>query len=286
LDFIQVENGQFVYKGKKIRLRGFGIGTWLCLEHFMLGLPASEKKIRFTYEKVYGSRFAKDFFSTYQKEFFQENDFKILKEHGVNFIRIPFNYRLFIDDNTNCYRSECFALFDHMFFLCEKYEIFALLDLHSAPGSQNPDWHSDNANGVPLFWEYKVFREQATRLWGKIAERYSDKPFLMGYDLLNEPAMANWESLNEYYMETIFEIRKFDTKHIIILEGDRFSMDFSGLKTFNDKQIAISFHYYPTVWHPDLLEKSLNREDRKRKIAEGLEKIVISTKHFGIPVFC
>lgn len=287
MEYIRVEKKQFYYEGKPIRLRGFGIGTWLNLEHFMIGLPTSEQMMKEAFEIEYGPQVEDDFFKRYREEFFKEEDFKLLKECGVNFIRVPFNYRLFIEDNnTDKYREEGFLYFDSLFFLCKKYEIFALIDLHTTPGAQNPDWHSDNSYGVPLFWEYQLLRRQMTKLWGAIASRYHQEPYLMGYDLLNEPAMAKWPMINEFYEETIKAIRAVDANHVIVLEGDQFSMDFSGLKHFKDKQLALSFHYYPTVWHPDLLDKSMNRELRRKKIADGLDILFNIREQFDCPAFC
>ncbi len=253
----------------------------------MIGLPTSEQMMKGAFEKEYGTRTAEVFFRKYREEFFKEEDFILLKECGVNFIRVPFNYRLFIDDNhTGKYQEEGFLCFDRLFALCKKYEIFALIDLHTTPGAQNPDWHSDNSYGVPLFWEYQLLRRQITGLWRTIALRYQEEPYLMGYDLLNEPAMGEWPVLNEFYRETIEAVREADKNHIIVLEGDRFSMDFSGLERFKDKQTALSFHYYPTVWHPELLERTMDREVRKKKIADGLDKLIQIQDQFGCPAFC
>ena len=41
-------------------------------------------------------------------------------------------------------------------------------DLHTVPGGQNPDWHSDNGTGYTLFWQYGVFRQQMVMLWKEI----------------------------------------------------------------------------------------------------------------------
>jgi hypothetical protein len=287
MDFIQTYQGQFIYKGKRIRLRGFGVATWLSLEHFLIGIPSSEKMIRSVFQDTFGEETTEIFFHTYQNNFLQEGDFKLLKSCGVNLIRISFNYHLFIDDNNpDNFLEKGFSLFDKLFALCSQYKIFALIDLHAAPGSQNPDWHSDNSNGVPLFWDYQVFRNQTVRLWGEIAKRYYNEPYLMGYDLLNEPAMAKWSILNEFYGETIKTIRMVDENHIIVLEGDYFSMDFSGLQSFDDGKLAIGYHYYPTVWHTELLNTSMDRDIRKQKIGDGLDRILNESKQFGWPVLC
>lgn len=284
MNYVVAKDKQFYYNDQPLTLRGFGIGNWLCIEHFMAGIPGSETIIREGLAQAFDEQVAADFVQTYQESYVQEADFQLLKECGVNFIRVPFNYRLFLDSQTNEWREEGFRYFDHLFALCNKYEIFAMPDLHAVPGSQNPDWHSDNSLGVPLFWQYQCFREQMTEMWHRIAKRYQHEPYLMGYDLLNEPAMASWEHLNQFYTDTIQAIREVDSHHLIVLEGDLFSMDFSGLAQFTDSQLALGFHYYPTVWQPDLLE--LPRNQRIEKIAQGLDKLIAYGDEFDLPVVC
>ncbi len=287
IEFIKIEGAHFTYCNKKIHLRGFGIGTWLNMEHFMLGIPTPDEMMQQSVAEVYGKRNKEDFFQEFRRNFIGEKDFALLKECGVNFVRVPFNYRLFIDDNDiEHYKEEGFACFDRLLELGSQYQIFIMPDLHTTPGGQNPDWHSDNSLGVPLFWKYQSFRRQMTELWRAIAERYRNEPYLMGYDLLNEPAMADWKAVNEYYEETIAAIRTVDQNHVIVLEGDMFSMDFSGLEHFEDRQTALGFHYYPTVWHPELLESTLDRNVRKAQIADGLDKLLAIRETFQRPAFC
>lgn len=284
MDYIKANKQELIYQGLPITLRGVGIGNWLCIEHFMFGLPGSEELIREGFAEEFGRQATDDFFNSYQRHYVTEADFRFLKACGVNFIRVPFNYRLFIDDQTNEYLEEGFVIFDRLLELCRRFEIFLMPDLHTTPGAQNPDWHSDNSYGVPLFWKYRDFRQRVTGLWQKIAERYKDEAYLMGYDLLNEPAMADWGILNEFYSETIAAIRSVDQNHLIVLEGDQFSMDFSGMEDFEDTQIALGFHYYPTVWHPDLLK--VERNQRKRQIVEGLERLLDFGRELNRPVLC
>lgn len=285
--FIKAQGRDFVYEGRKIRLRGFGIGTWMNLEHFMIGIPTPDSMIQEAFGEVFGDKQKNLFFEEYRNAFFGEEDFRLLKECGVNFIRVPFHYHLFFDDSRpEVWKEEGFCCFDRLFALGRKYEIFIMPDLHAVPGSQNPDWHSDNRSGIPLFWKYRVFRQQITRLWKAIAKRYSEEPSLMGYDLLNEPAMANWDAVNEFYRETIEAIRSVDQNHTIVLEGDLFSMDFSGLENFGDENTALGFHYYPTVWNIDLLSQGLYRKIRKQKIAEGFDRLLKIRDTFNCPAIC
>lgn len=284
MDFIKTDGRCFASNGRRIRMRGLGIGTWLNLEHFMIGLPSSDEIIRTAFREVYGPDVSDVFFKNYISRFICDDDFAFLRKCGVNLLRVPFNYRLFLDDSDpDVIKEYGFACFDELFRLGRKYGIYIMPDLHAVPGSQNPDWHSDNSIGVPLFWKYQLLRKQMTGLWGAIAQRYKDEPALMGYDLLNEPAMADWNSLNGFYEDTIAAIRRSDTDHLIILEGDRFSMDFSGLKHFDDAGLALGFHFYPGVWHPEILSPAA---DRRSLIAAELDALLDSLKGPGLPVLC
>ncbi len=285
--FIKVNKGKFELNGEPIRLRGFGIGTWLNIEHFMIGLPTPDHMIREAVCEQFGNDVAKQFFDAFHKNFLNEKDFKKMKDCGVNLIRVPFNHRLFIDENNlGAIKEDGFKCIDRLMELGCKYKIYVMLDLHTVSGGQNPDWHSDNGQGVPQFWKYEIFRNQMVDLWKRIATRYANEPYLFGYDLLNEPAMANWSVLNHFYEKAIESIREVDKHHIIVLEGDMFSMEFEALNLFEDAQIAIGFHYYPTVWHPDLLDKTMNASERKTRIASGLDRIVNQCQKFGWPLIC
>ncbi|MDE6995069.1 MAG: cellulase family glycosylhydrolase, partial [Lachnospiraceae bacterium] len=187
-EFVKVRGKKF-YKGdEEILFKGIGIGSWLNLEHFMMGLPGNDFQIRQSFTDVYGKKGADRFFDTLVKEFVSEADFCFMKELGINLVRVPFNYRLFMDDEKpGEWRQTGFDYFDYLFRLAEQYEIYVLPDLHAVPGGQNPDWHSDNGTGYTLFWQYGVFRQQMVMLWKEIATRYRDEVYLLGYDILNEP---------------------------------------------------------------------------------------------------
>jgi hypothetical protein len=284
--FVTARGTELTFDGRPLRLRGFGVGTWLNMEHFMLSVPTPDGMIRKTWLEVYGEARAEAFFSRFEDGFFSEADCRYLKRIGVNFLRVPFNYRLLVDDQTGEYLERGFMLLTRLMDLCERNEIFCMPDLHAAPGGQNPDWHSDNRTGVPEFWAFGVFRRQAAKLWGEIARRLKGYEYLMGYDLLNEPAMARWDALNGFYREAVAEIRKHDPFHAVVLEGDHFAMDFSGLERFDVPNLVLSFHYYPTVWHPDLLARDLPRAERYEKLEEGLVRLAAIREAFGCPVVC
>ena len=135
MDFVKVKGKEFYYKGKPILFSGLGVGSWLNMEHFMLGLPGTDKQIRETFARVLGKEEAARFFDSFILNFLTEEDFLFLKESGVNLLRVPFSYRLFIDDeNPGVYKEEGFGYMDRLLALCSKYEIFLMPDLHTVPG--------------------------------------------------------------------------------------------------------------------------------------------------------
>ena len=65
-----------------------------------------------------------------------------------------------------------------------------LIDLHAAPGSQNGADHSaPTAQGVIGWDSDPSFALQATAFMAALAARYAAAPALLGFGLLNEPAV-------------------------------------------------------------------------------------------------
>ena len=287
-EFVKVNGMEFTKTGKPILFRGMGIGSWLNMEHFMLGIPTPDNQIRKTVKEVFGKETADGFFDCFIRSFISDSDFAFLKKCGVNILRVPFNYRLFIDDqNPSEYKKEGLLYLDYLMDFCENYQIYLLLDLHTAPGGQNPDWHSDNNTGIPEFWHYKVFRDQIAALWGYIAEHYKEKEYLLGYDVLNEPYLIDApDVLTEFYLEVTESIRKSDPNHIIFLEGDHFAMQFDCIHEIKDENTALTFHYYPTVWEPELCEDTYDKAARCRKFQEILDQIAGIREKFHRPILC
>lgn len=288
-NFVKVQGQELVLSGKSMVFRGLGIGSWLNLEHFMVGLPSPDGQIRRAVTRVFGQETASAFFQSLAECFVTEKDFEFLRACGVNVLRVPFNYRLFLDDQEpGRMDPQGFALFDRLLDLCEQHGIYLLPDLHAVPGGQNPDWHSDNDTGIPQFWQYAAFRRQMVELWGQLAARWKDREYLLGYDLLNEPWLMDAPDglLMEFYRDAAAAIRQVDRNHIIFLEGDHFAMNFDCIQTLDDPNTALTFHFYPTVWEPELLNISYGREERQRKFQKILDEIISCRRRLNRPVFC
>jgi hypothetical protein len=262
-NLIQVKNGEFKLNDKKIMLRGFSIGTWMNIESFMLRIPGTDKRIRQTYAEVYGAENAERFFDDFLTYFINEDDFILLKSIGINVLRLPFSYRHFENDQApGKYIEKGFKHLDRIIELCRQYGIYAILDMHSSPGGQNPDSHGGSEAGVSEFWEDALSRERIIKLWRYIARKYKDDTIIAGYDVLNEPCfVSNRHAFNDFYKNVIQEIRDVDNNHIIFLEGDDWAKDFSIFDSLGGYQQAISFHFYPGQ-HVYLSTESIIRKDQ------------------------
>lgn len=189
-----------------------------------------------------------------------------LKQLGFNSVRVPFNYKLFWKDNK--LTDEGFLYFDRLIAYCRSNGISVLLDMHGAPGYQNPGDHSDNGNSNETqprdsvnFWTGDNV-SIAAQVWGHIANRYKNEPVVIGYDLINEPVP---QSGHEYEllpsMITLRNaIRKVDNNHIIFAEGSWWGSDLSkidwndatvrsrtGVASQWDDKLVYEIHHYGPV---------------------------------------
>jgi endoglucanase len=260
MDMLQVKNGKIINSsGNAIQLRGTCVGGWMNMENFINGYPGSEIGIRSAVAKVLGSSKADFFFNRMLDNMLGEEDIKFLKECGSTVVRLPLNYKHFEDDKKPFeYKEEGFARLNQVLAWCEKYELYAILDLHAVAGWQNTDWHCDNDSAHSMFWEHPHFIDRFIAIWEEFARRYQGREIIAGYDVMNEPlcnaargrftGVANyqraWDKINSVFRRVVEAIRAIDAKHIIFLEGDYFAALFEGLEAPFTDNLAYSSHNY------------------------------------------
>jgi len=280
---VGIKHGRFTEGGAPIGFRGIGIGSWLDLEHFMLGLPGVDRGIRRALEARMPG-----FMRRFEESFFSDEDAAFLKSLGVNMVRVPFRASAVIDDMTGRPLDEGIASLRRLAGICARHGIWFLPDMHAAPGAQNPDWHSGCETGQPLFWRYAALRAQAARAWGLVAEALCDETHLLGYDLLNEPVLwgTDVEGLNAFHAQAAEAIRRHDGAHLLFVEGDRFAMDFTGVTLPDPGRSAYTYHFYPAVWEPALSDPALPRADRRAAFARAHRAILDTMGDGAGPLLC
>lgn len=134
------------------------------------------------------------------------------------------------DLNPGVLKQDGFRFVDRIVDACAAEGIYTILDMHTFPGGQNQGWHCDSGLHRALFWEYKDLQDRAINLWVEIAKYYKDYQWIAGYNPMNEPADPDHTGLQEFYSRVEKAIRSVDSEHILWLDGNTYSMDFSGFK--------------------------------------------------------
>jgi endoglucanase len=229
LPWISVNGSRLVDEaGDEVILAGFGAGGWLNMEDFIVGYPGNEEALRSHLLEAMGGAAYDAFFDEFDRVFLGPDDADLLASMGLNSVRIPVNYRRLERDGAPFeYLEEGFRILDRAIDLLASRGIHTIIDLHAAPGYQNHHWHSDNPTHQALFWRHPHFQERVIRLWEVIADRYRDRPEVAGYNPLNEPADESGEVLPLFYERLVTAIRAVDRRHVLFLDGNRYSTDFS-----------------------------------------------------------
>jgi hypothetical protein len=239
-------------EGNAVRLRGVGLGSWTLPEGYMWKFPNQGDRPRRMERAIrdwIGEGAARDFWRRYYAAFISEDDVRAIAAAGFDSIRIPINARFLLpDQNPGLTEGEAWSSLDRMIDWCEKYDLWAILDLHGAPGGQTGQNIDDSERDEPELFTIPEHRRTTVELWRRIALRYRDRGIVAGYDLLNEP-LPNWSAQYNHlvmplYREIIAAIREVDRDHMIILEGVHWATDWSIFTELPDDNVLLQFHKY------------------------------------------
>lgn len=273
--FLRAQNKEIVDgSGNPFILRGMGLGGWMLQEGYMLqtaGFANAQHQIRERIELLIGKEATDEFYQAWLANHVTKADIDSLKSWGFNSVRLPMHYNLFtlpIEDEPvrgeHTWLEQGFELTDQLIEWCKANEMYVILDLHAAPGGQGYDEGiSDYDTDKPSLWESELNFEKTVALWGKLAERYADEPWVGGYDLLNEP---NWnltegEELRALYEAITEAVRAVDNNHLLFIEGNWFANDFTGLTPPWDDNMAYSPHKYWSVNDQNSIQWVLSMRD-------------------------
>ena len=248
--WLSIDGRRLLAEGRPVQLRGIGLGNWMLVEHFMIGLPHVDYIMRQAFHEILGRERAAAFWDAYMDSYFGPADFARIRDLGFNHVRLPFSYRHFeSDDRPGQWREAGFRHLDRAIALCRQHGLWVLLDLHSAPGCQASDWNAESAHGEALLWDDEHCQARVANLWREIARRYRDEPTVMAYEVLNEPVTGfphQVARMNAFHHRCIRAIREMDPRHIIVINGDKHATDLHALDeaTFADPQVMAAFHFY------------------------------------------
>lgn len=233
-------------KGETVQLQGINAGGWLVQEGWMCLTNAPSQTEAFS---VLDDRFGKEtrehLFEVYEDNYWSESDFDNIKAMGMNVVRLPITWWHILDDEGNL-RPDAFERIDWFVDCCAARDLYVILDLHAAPGSQNGNDHSGDITGSHL-WEEAVYQDRTQFLWEQIAAHYRGNATVAAYDLLNEPGgelnstgVMQWEFFDRLYEA----IRVIDPEHIIIMESCWGPEDLPDPDEYGWENVVYQYHYY------------------------------------------
>ena len=271
-------------KGIKIeKVKGVNLGNWLVLEKWMspelfAGTTAEDEYYLPTQlsPEVYEARIRQ-----HRAEYITERDFVTIRALGLNTIRIPVPYFIFGDRAPFI---GCIEQLDKAFAWAERYGLKILIDLHTAPLSQN-GFDNGGISGVCKFFQMPEEIEFVYTVLERLAQRYADREGLWGIEILNEPvAEQMWttmkvgerykpvdpelaagsrgyetEELRHFYVTAYERIRNYlpEDKYVVIHDG----FDLTAWKDFmredHFKNVVLDTHQYLMVAESQGCEQTL-----------------------------
>lgn len=295
-------------EGKQILLRGTNAGGMFVHERWM-SLTDSPDNLytinaltdRFDREDAY------DLLDLYADNFWTDEDFKNVKDLGINCLRLPISYMDVFDcdfellrsddpdpkeleDMALTYRKSHIAKIDSWIDNAERNGLYVILDLHGAFGSQNGNDHSIDSRNHDWLWRQDelgaAFRDLTLQCWEVLAEHYASFQNIAGYDILNEPAgdssdpecvtsvtgRIQWDYFDELYKV----IRHYDKDHLIIMESCWGADNLPMPTLYGWENIMYEFHHYENsgTWDDEFQVASFNARVRD-----------ITSASFGIPLY-
>ena len=272
--FIRVDGTDLVCPdGSKFFIKGTNLGFWLNPEGYMFGFEwaTSPRMIDQMLCELVGPDRAAEFWKGFKDNFITRDDIAFIASCGANTVRIPFNYRLFTDEDYMGLTSgqDGFFRIDQAIAWCKEFGLHVILDMHDAPGGQTGD-NIDDSYGYPWLFESHASQELFYNIWEEIAEHYKDETAVLGYELMNEPIahfFENKDELNAKYLqvcqEAITRIRAIDNNHIIIVGAVQWNTNFQPLEGWEcDENIMFTCHRYGGPAGADYIRDYIGFRDR------------------------
>lgn len=292
-----------------MKVKGVNLGNWLVLEKWMSpslfeGTTAEDEYYLPTQlsREVYEARI-----KIHRSEYITERDFTRIKSMGMDAVRIPVPYFIFGDREPFI---GCVEELDKAFCWAEKYGLQILIDLHTAPDSQN-GFDNGGISGVCKWSQQPDEVEFELTVLERLAERYGKREGLWGIEVLNEPVLEDmWESMKvterypaadpekakgtkpntmefvrEFYLRAYDRIRKHMPKEKYVVIHDAFQLkawkDFMQEEKY--KNVVLDTHQYLMMAElqgcPQTVEGYVNY------IEENFEKDIQEMSQY-FPVIC
>ena len=219
--FVRVEGHNLVKPdGTRLFIQGTNLGNWLNPEGYMFGFSRTNSAwmIDLLFKQMVGPDVTAQFWADFKDHYITRDDILFIRDQGANTIRLPFNYKLFTDEDYMglTAQQDGFKRIDDVVRWCREAGLYLILDMHDCPGGQTGD-NIDDGHGYPWLFESEASQQLFCDIWQRIARRYRNEPVILGYELMNEPIAHYFDNREELYrhLEPLYKravaaIRKAD----------------------------------------------------------------------------
>ncbi len=147
---------------------------------------------------------------------YRESDFKIVSEFGFNFVRLPLDYRVWIEGNDwNRFDQRVLGEIDQAVAWGQKYSVHVCLNFHRAPGYTV----ASPAEATSL-WTDEETQTVCAKHWAEFARRYQGIPNAnLSFNLFNEPSHIDKDVYVAVVKKMAAAIRAEDPNRLIISDG-------------------------------------------------------------------
>lgn len=262
---VRIEGKNFIAPdGGTLQIKGISLGNWLMPEGYMFKFEVAKapRQIYGAFDRLLGPERAQAFWKQFRGTYITREDIAFIKSAGFNTVRIPLHYRLFMDADGEI-TGEGWLLLDRVLGWVREASLFAIVDLHAAPGGQTGINHDDGP-GYPLMFYVPRDRQLTVKLWQAIARRYAGNPAILGYDILNEPIAPYHDvatlnpRLEPFYKHVTAAIRQVDPGRVVILAGGQWSSSFDMFGPPWTDNLAYTYHSFWASTKRDSIQRHLN----------------------------
>ena len=266
---VRIEGRTFVQPdGRTLHIKGISLGNWLMPEGYMFKFEVAKapRQIYGAFDRLLGPERAAAFWKQYRDTYIARDDLLFIKSVGFNTVRIPLHWNLFMAPDGTI-GGEGWALLDRVLGWAKEAGLYAIVDLHAAPGGQTGINHDDGP-GYPLMFYVPRDRDLTVKLWQAIAQRYAGDPTILGYDLLNEPIAPYHDiatlnpRLEPFYKRLTSAIRSVDPGRVAILAAGQWSSSFDMFGPPFAPNLAYTYHSFWASTKRDSIQRHLNFSNR------------------------
>src|ERR1700731_388647 len=135
---VHIEGRSFVEPdGRILHIKGISLGNWLMPEGYMFKFEVAKapRQIYGAFDRLLGREKAAAFWKRFRDTYIAREDIEFIRSAGFNTVRIPLHWNLFMTDDGRI-TGEGWALLDRVLGWVKEAGLYAIVDLHAAPGGQ------------------------------------------------------------------------------------------------------------------------------------------------------